>query len=743
LKELLNESQYLAATHGEGPLLIVAGAGSGKTRTLVYRVAHLVSSGVNPREILLLTFTRKAAFEMIKRAEELVGTESGRVRGGTFHANAAYLLRTYAPLLGYPPSFGIMDQADAESLIGRIRDDVTVAPGERLPKKGAILNVISLSRNLEREIPGVLKEYFPHLVEFEDVLKRIALVYQEEKKSSALMDFDDLLVNFGRVLSEHEDARREIVSRFKHVLVDEYQDTNPVQARITRLLAGDRMNVTAVGDEAQSIYAFRGATFKNIMDFPQIFPGAKVLKLEENYRSTNPILSIANHALEGAKESYGKVLRAVRKGGALPVFRVCLDLADEADKVTQKLMELRSAGAPLKDIAVLFRASSHSYELERRLNGLGIVFVKFGGQKFMEASHNKDFAAFLRVAANPRDSVSLNRIFRMIPGVGDVRAGQLIEKIGGDRGVLSAMDPGWFGKKGAVLGEKLSSLFSLICSEDDRMGNRPDLIRDYYLDLLPFLYPDDFPYRENDARDFALSAARAESLSEFLSELTLDPPSGEKAPGKGGEDKDFLTLSTIHSAKGLEWNHVFVLSLVDGRFPSFYSSKTERELEEERRLLYVALTRAKDGLYLMYPEEVVSYDRVFTRPCRFLERLPEGSVELRRGARIVPHHKIFSRPEKKKKDPAPQKADVSASSEFSDDDSGTSFYGTASKSSARPPVRPSGERIREVAKGQIVEHLTFGRGSVLSVKGGRAVIDFDSFGRKNIDWRYASLFQAE
>jgi DNA helicase-2/ATP-dependent DNA helicase PcrA len=742
----LNPAQLKAVEHGEGPLLIVAGAGTGKTRTLVCRLAKLVRSGVDPEEILLLTFTRKAAREMLERAEKLVGQGSGRrAAGGTFHSFANYVIRPYARLLGYPPSFGIMDQADAVHLIGKIAADLKGAGENRFPKNPAVLNVISLAANLGADVPYAIEKSFAHLRRFKSEISRIALVYREEKKASALMDFDDLLVNLLRLMTDFADARRSIASRWRHVLVDEYQDTNPLQASLTSLLASVHGNVTAVGDEAQSIYAFRGADVKNIMQFPKLFRGAKILKLEENYRSVGPILVVANSVLAGASHNYGKVLTAARGAGALPVLSVCADVYAEAEWAADRIKELTKKKVPLKDIAVLFRASAHSFELERRLQRDGVPFTKYGGLKFMEAAHNKDFASFLRVAANPQDSVSLARILRQVRGTGPAGAQKIIDWAEGSREKIAHLSPSLFSPQGVPRAMKLIALLSKIMGEDDDIHFRVPLIREYYLELVPELYPEDYPGRVADIEELAMAAGREKSLSDFLAELTLDPPGTASLRDSKAPPED-LTLSTVHSAKGLEWKHVFILSLTDGRFPLVYGTKTQSELEEELRLLYVAITRARDELYLMFPEVVATYGGTLNEPCRFLKNIPDGHLEICRGSRLLKHSAVFGRERGGGGDdsdfcqemaaPAPRRSYRSHLPEKSGgrdkNDPGMDVPGSAVRSRISAPVR-----------GQIVEHMTFGRGRVTRVAGSVATINFDSYGSKRVNFVHGTLFSAD
>jgi len=712
LAALLNPSQLAAATYEGGPLLIVAGAGSGKTRTLVHRVAYLVEQGVPPPAILLLTFTRKAAREMLDRAMDLAGRRAGLVSGGTFHALANALLRPTAHLLGYPDGFSIMDQDDAEALLARIRGDLPgIKKYKRFPQKGALLNLISQAVNKDRPLAEVVAENFAHFQEYTPLLEKIALEYREQKLKNALMDFDDLLAGLETVLREHEDIRRRLAGRYDYILVDEYQDTNPVQARLTHFLGRDHQRVTAVGDEAQSIYAFRGASFRNIMDFPKTFPGAKIMKLEENYRSREPIVTLANHLIARARERYDKTLVAMRGPGLAPELKPVRDLADEAGFVAARIEELLAEGLVLRDIAVLFRASAHSFDLEVELVRRGLPYTKYGGRKFLEAAHIKDFLAFLRLAANPADGLALRRVLTLMEGVGLKGADEAAAWLDGRRDRLldlaSAPLSGRIKKALAPLAE----LLTRIAPEGLDLAGQTQAVAEFYLPRLRDLYPDDWPDRQGDLRELMRMSGERDDLRLFLDELTLDPPNQTRVAPE--EKKETLTLSTIHSAKGLEWKAVFLLSAVEGRFPPVYAARTEAELEEERRLMYVAVTRAEDLLYIMLPLGTVDrWSGAAGAPSRFLADLPAGAG-LKTGLNDG------SRPSVAKPWPGRE--------------------GTPPPVTLPRPAAPRRDFLTDLTTGQRVSHPVYGAGRVAEILGPRAVIDFDLFGKKNVIIQYAKL----
>ncbi|MGA8567880.1 MAG: UvrD-helicase domain-containing protein, partial [Candidatus Binataceae bacterium] len=428
--ELLNPSQLAAVTHRDGPILVIAGAGSGKTRTLIYRVARLIESGVPPGAILLLTFTRRAAQEMLRRVEHLVGDRTRAVAGGTFHSFANLTLRQFGSAIGLKPNFTILDRSDMEDVVNLLRTRMGLGSRDRrFPKKGTITEVISMARNKRRELGEEIEFDFSHLVEHRDDLVRLAAAYDAYKRERGLLDYDDLLYRLAELLEQHDNVRRRLGDTYRYVMIDEYQDTNLIQAELVRLLAATHRNVMAVGDDAQSIYSFRGANFRNIMDFPEIFAGARVVKLEQNYRSLQGILDVANEVISRAADKYTKVLAAERRGEFRPLLIRAQDEHMQSRFVAERILELREQGVELGEIAVLFRSGFHSFDLELELQRRDIPFIKRGGFKFIETAHIKDVLAHLRVIVNPADAVSWLRALMLVPGVGHRRAERLIEEI--------------------------------------------------------------------------------------------------------------------------------------------------------------------------------------------------------------------------------------------------------------------------------------------------------------------------
>ena len=626
----LNQAQHEAATTLEGPVLVIAGAGSGKTRTLVYRVARLVESGVSPANVLLLTFTRKAAEEMLARAATLVGASCERVAGGTFHSFANTVLRRLGRQIGLEPNFTILDRSDSEDVVALLRSRAGLDRKERrFPRKNTILEIVSMAVNRSVTVPEVVEASYGHLVEHLDDLLRLADAYGRYKRERNLADYDDLLVHLRDLVRGSPEVASHLSRTYRYIMVDEYQDTNLLQAEIVRGLAAEHDNVMAVGDDSQSIYSFRGATFRNIMEFPQLFPGARIIKLEENYRSTQPILDLANAVIDRAVEKHTKTLRARVEGGSPPLLAQCADEQSQSRFVTQRILELREEGVPLSDIAVLFRSSFHSFDLELELSRADIPFVKRGGFKFIETAHVKDVLAHLRIVANPRDAVSWHRVLLLLDGLGPRTAEDLLGHVTGAADLEAATEVlEAYPRRGPYTKElkHLAALLREIAVEGLPPGEKVARVVAFYTPMLRHLHRDDFPKREKDLEHFITIASRYRSLASLLSDMALEPPSDSVGDvlAAGDEDDGLLTLSTIHSAKGLEWQAVFVLWLVDGRFPSYHNLHDTEEMEEERRLLYVSVTRAKRHLHLSYPIDI--YDRttgmVLGKPSRFLEGLP-------------------------------------------------------------------------------------------------------------------------
>ncbi|MBU1727538.1 MAG: ATP-dependent helicase [Candidatus Omnitrophica bacterium] len=624
----LNEAQLDAVQSIEGPHLVIAGAGSGKTRVLVYRVAYLVEKGVRPDEILLLTFTRRAAEEMLKRASLVLDERCSRVAGGTFHSFANMILRKYGKAIDLNNNFSILDDSDAQDTVNLMRTQLGFHKSEkRFPRKKAILEVISKSVNKSESLEDVLYDEYPQFMEFSEDIKKIRDEYVKYKKQKSMLDYDDLLVYLKNLLTTHEDIRLALSKKYKYIMVDEYQDTNKLQAYIACLLASGHRNIMVVGDDAQSIYSFRGANFKNIIDFPKIFKDTRIISLEENYRSTQPILDLTNEVIAGAKEKFQKNLFTRKKGNAVPVFVDARDENSQSKYVVDKILELREEGVELGDMAVLFRSGWHSNDLEVELASRNIPFMKFGGQKFVEAAHIKDILSYLRIVHNVFDEVSWLRVLLLMRGVGPKTAQSVLNEVVFMKN-FKAPSEKWLKKT-----EDMGKLFSLLKEIDPARHSPEDLIRaflSYYQPLLKEKY-DDFHKRLNDLDSLLRIASRYKSLEQFLSDMALDPP--ERAIVEAGlRDKDDrpLALSTIHSAKGLEWHTVFLIYVAEGHLPSYLSLENEDDIEEERRLFYVAATRAKEKLFLLKPH----LDRsprsfmneggsVFTQVSRFLD---EGNI---------------------------------------------------------------------------------------------------------------------
>ncbi|MEA2461322.1 MAG: ATP-dependent helicase UvrD/PcrA [Actinomycetota bacterium] len=617
--EDLNEAQRRAATHGDGPLLVVAGAGSGKTKTLASRVAFLLSEGVAPESILLLTFTRRAAQEMLSRAQSMTqGMASvpegaaSRVWGGTFHSVANRLLRTYGRALGVPPHFTIMDQGDAGDLMNLIRSELEVAQGERrFPKKDTLVAIYSRSVNSGTRMGDLLSKHFPWCEEFHDDIKPIFETYTVRKRQQGVLDYDDLLL-YWNALSATQPVGDQVGDLFEHILVDEYQDTNVLQSDILRNMRRNRKNVMAVGDDAQAIYSFRAATIANILDFPVHFPGTTIVKLEQNYRSTQPILAASNAVIGQAKKRYTKELWSDAASDELPVLHTCLDEPQQSDSVCEVILEQREQDVPLMQQAVLFRASHHSAMLEIELAKRNIPFVKYGGLKFLEAAHVKDMLCFLRILENPWDEVSWFRVLQLLNGVGaatahgvmkslGVRRNETEEDAGSPLARLFAERPRVPRSARSELDEMAAALDDCTAEEEVSPAVQVERIRRFYEPIFHRLY-DNPIVRLRDLEQLTQIASGYPTRGRFITDLTLDPPvsTGDYA-APPMLDEDYLILSTIHSAKGCEWDVVHVIHAADGMIPSDMATGDEDEIEEELRLFYVAMTRARHHLHVYFP----------------------------------------------------------------------------------------------------------------------------------------------
>ncbi|UCE35664.1 MAG: ATP-dependent helicase [Deltaproteobacteria bacterium] len=599
-EKVLNETQLAAVTAPDGPILVIAGAGSGKTRTLVYRVAWLVEKGVSPQEILLLTFTRKAAKEMLERAAKLGDKRCAQVSGGTFHSLAQRVLREEAGRLGFSSTFTIMDRSDMEEAVRALVHELDEERRSmRFPKSATIATILSKAANTEKTVGEIMETEYPQFFPTVALIERLHQLYKAYKRKNNLMDYDDLILFFRLLLMENEDVRFALANRYKYIMVDEYQDTNTVQADIIRYLGSAHQNVMVVGDDSQSIYSFRGANFKNMFDFPHNFPEAKIIKLEENYRSTQPILTMTNALMDQASQKYTKCLFTRREGIELPYAMDTGTERDQAVYVCRTIEALLEEGQPLKDIAVLFRAGYHSFELELELTRRAIPYAKYGGFKFMESAHIKDVLAHLRIIVNKDDILSWGRLLRLLKNIGPGKCQAIMDWMKHES-VAPAHVAEWPGSNKEneglnKLGELLKSLSAPRVSPEEAVG----LAFEYYNPLLKERF-DDFPRRQQELDQLVYMASRYRSLKAFLDDLSLEPPASP-VDVRPLDRSDYLTLSTIHSAKGLEWGVVFIIWLVDGRFPPAKSFRNMDSLEEELRLLYVAATRAKDKLVLVYP----------------------------------------------------------------------------------------------------------------------------------------------
>jgi DNA helicase-2/ATP-dependent DNA helicase PcrA len=629
----LNVDQARAATFGDGPLLVIAGAGTGKTRTLIHRVAALIERGVAAERILLLTFTRRAAAEMLSRAERLVGSAGARVHGGTFHSVGHRLLRQFGPAAGLASDFTIMDQGDAEDLMQLARGALGFAKSaKRFPKKETLHWLYSRHVNTELPLDELLHRDSPQFLEYEEQITSLFADYTLRKQDRNLVDYDDLLLFWAMMLEASPELQSRIAGLYEHVLVDEYQDTNLLQARILRGMCGGHRKLTVVGDDAQSIYSFRGAHFRNILDFPRQFPGATMVTLAQNYRSTAPILALSNIVISRAEERFTKELFTTREGGEQPWLVTAKDEAQQTRFVVDRVLQLHESGTPLHEMAVLFRAGYMSADLEIELANRKIPFEKWGGLKFLEAAHVKDVLAFLRVSENPRDEVSWYRILMLMPGIGDSTARAMMasmqERAWDPDAFTHLIAPPRAREAHRSLAVLLRQLRGVTNRDGDSAGAKvaSDIaaIRAIYDTVVKEKY-DRPEARLADLDQLRTIAAGYPSRTAFLSALALDPPSSTQDLAGGSEsESDALILSTVHSAKGKEWKAVFLIWAVDGWFPSSRAVEDPDELEEERRLMYVALTRAKDELAVVYPMQVYGSRRgaeySFDQLSRFLDR---------------------------------------------------------------------------------------------------------------------------
>lgn len=624
----LNDEQLPVVKGGDGPTLVLAGAGSGKTRTITYRVAWLLEHGVHSSNILLLTFTNKAAKEMIGRVEKLLGRYPQGLWAGTFHSVANRILRRYAPRLGYGANFSILDQDDAREMLKLCVKELKIKPvGMRFPKASVLHGVISYAQNTKGEFEKILDKKYEKLFPLRAEISSVAKLYEQKKKEQNAMDFDDLLLNLMKLLEEHEDVRKELSNSFHYILVDEFQDTNVIQAEIVRKLAEVHRNVLVVGDDAQSIYSFRAADIRNILRFPEEYQGAGMFRLVKNYRSTPEILRVANLVIEQNSDQFEKELQAICPNGEKPNVVPAQSGREEATYIAEQIEDLHAEGVPYNEISVLFRAAFHSQSLEFELMKRRIPYEYRGGMKFFERSHIKDAVAHIRVIHNVKDGMAWIRLMKMHPGIGLVTANKIAEACG----LVETFDQvGLLQPVKAVRAKAGWQRFlNVHRALTTARPNPSDYIRalagsDEYQEYLQNEFPN-FRERMDDIEQFALFAEQYSDLGAFLEAVSLTDEYNEN--DEPGRTEDRIVLSTIHQAKGLEWEHVFVIHLAEGMFPNQRATEEEGGLEEERRLFYVAVTRARKGLYLTYPM-TSGYEHVEIRqPSEFIDSLPPDSVE--------------------------------------------------------------------------------------------------------------------
>ena len=631
-KKELNREQYRVVMEEGGPLLVLAGAGSGKTRTLTYRVARLLESGVKQENILLATFTNKAAHSMLNRVENLINSDTKRIMGGTFHHVSHVILRNYAYYLGYKSNFSIVDSEDSRQLIATCMAELKIDPKlSKFPKSNIIGEIIGLTTNTQCTLDDVLESRYPFFLHLINEITQIACLYEQKKKELAVMDFDDLLNNCHKLLQENPDVLKTLSGRFEHVLVDEYQDTNIIQADIVDLLASCHRNLMVVGDDSQSIYSFRGANFNNIINFPNRYPDCKIFKLETNYRSTPEILHLANLSINNNEKQFPKELKAVRDNGMRPVMVSAQNVVKQADFVAQRVTELIRSGVPLKEIAVLYRAHYHSMEMQMEFVRRDIPFDMRSGIRFFEQAHIKDVTSYMRILVNPRDELAWRRLLIMYPKVGKATFNKIWQYLKKEENPLNAVLKDEFIKamsKSAKPGlEECRKTITLLMElpEAERIPEKViDVLlnRGGYRVYLQDNYSD-ASSREEDLIQLGNFSAQFKQMEDFLNELALLTNMAREENIGEEEDEDKIALSTIHQAKGLEWSYVFLIWCADGMIPLQRALKEQDGEEEERRLFYVAVTRAKDQLYLCYP--ALDYTRssgvLNLAPSRFIREI--------------------------------------------------------------------------------------------------------------------------
>ena len=641
----LNEQQFRVVTAKPNAALVVAGAGTGKTRTITYRVAYLIEQGVSPQRILLATFTNRAAREMLKRVETLTGSQNvHRIWGGTFHRIANLILRRHAASIGFDSNYSILDSEDAKDFINVCIEEAAIdTRGKRFPKPEVVNSIISYANNTDSPIEDVIIKKYPYFEMLTQQIKRVDFVYMERKRERNVMDYDDLLLNWKRLLIEKPDIANVYAEQFQHILVDEYQDTNKLQAELIDLLAVKHKNVMVVGDDAQSIFAWRGAEFTNIYEFPQRYPNAETYKLEKNYRSTPEILGLANVSIANNRKQFPKTLEAIKKSkGFLPALIPCADVEQQSAFIASRILELRDEGTSLEEIGVLYRSHYHSIELQLELTRRNIPYRVQSGVRFFEQAHIKDVISYLRIIVNPRDELAWKRILKMIPSVGNATANKIYESLAYDENpfALIKKEDFKYQPRSRQNWQNFVELLEKITNDENRSKPAKQIeliLTNGYEQYLTENY-ENAEARLEDLRGLAMYAARYDSTEDFLSELALLSTERFKEPAPivgedvvmGGEEDELLTLTSVHQAKGLEWKAVFIIWAAEGKFPSPRSLKEIDSEEEERRLWYVALTRAQDELYLTYPLMIVDYNRqtVLQKPSRFIMECPPALFEI-------------------------------------------------------------------------------------------------------------------
>jgi DNA helicase-2/ATP-dependent DNA helicase PcrA len=644
-REELNAEQFRVVTAKPQATLIIAGAGTGKTRTITYRVAYLIEQGVSPQRIFLATFTNRAAREMLKRVEMLTGSQNvHKIWGGTFHRIANLILRRHALSIGFDSNYSILDAEDARDFLSVCVDEAAIdTKAKRFPKPEVVQNIISYANNTDTPLEDIIIQKYPYFEPLTQQIKRVDMIYMERKRERNVMDYDDLLLNWKKLLIQKPDIAAVYAEQFEHILVDEYQDTNKLQAEIIDLLAVKHRNVTVVGDDAQSIFAWRGAEFTNIYEFPNRYPEAEIFKLEMNYRSTPEILAVANTSIASNRKQFPKVLQAIKKSkGFLPALVPCSDVEQQSTFIASRILELRDEGTSLEEIAVLYRSHYHSIELQLELTRRNIPYRIQSGVRFFEQAHIKDVISYLRIIVNPRDELAWKRLLKMIPSVGSATANKIFESLAYAENPLALAKTDDFKYKprstqGWTAFVNLLETLTFDANRNNPVKQIEIILSGGYEQHLQETY-ENAEARMEDLKGLATYANKYNSTEDFLSELALLSTERFSAPSaivgedviQGGEEDELLTLTSVHQAKGLEWKAVFLIWAAEGKFPSPRSLKEIDSEEEERRLWYVALTRAKDELYLTYPLMIVDYNRqtVLQKPSRFVMECPPALFEV-------------------------------------------------------------------------------------------------------------------